>query len=674
MKDKRVCGFHHILFYGNSADLFTNFYILYIHKSHLFDKMAKKFKGGIFLRHGKTFFTKEGLMDILKPTKKKIIIVSAVLVVAIATALIFGGKKSTMNTVQAEDTVTRGDITVTITGSAAVEPYERFEIIPKVSGDIVYCPYEVGDSISKDDVLYMFDTSDTDLSVERQRISMQQSQNSYNNALEEGEKLYIKAKNSGVISGLSVNEGQEVTAGFKIATVEDTKNLEVEVPFTGSQIDSVYIGDVAQVTSSKHMSTVSGTVTHKSSSSYVGTDGTALYSVVIEFENPGAFYAGMEVGASVNGNISPGKGTISYRYSGTSSTETDGTVVKVHYENGDYVNKGDVIVTLESDTIQDRISDSTLSYKSAGIAMQQTEKSLEDYNIKSPINGTVITKNAKAGDTIDKTNSASTLMVVADISKLKFELAIDELDVSKVAEGQKVSVTCDALPEEEFEGVITNVSVEGTAANGVTTYAAQVEIAEPGNLRPSMNIDAEIIIESAYDVLMVPTEDIKTVGGRSYVFKKDDGTVKKAEKTQEPEKDELPVLTGEEDEKLPKGERPDGNKAKGEIPQRADGEEKAQQGSNGQKKGAGNMTPQAPDGYVAVEIKTGISNEDYTQVISGLSEGDIVYKTTTASSTGNSMMPGGRMQGGMGGGMPSGGMGGGMPSGGMGGMPGGGMR
>ncbi len=610
------------------------------------------------MKRAKTFFSKEKIMEILHPTKKKIIIVSTVLVVAILMGIMFGGRSNpAMKNVQADDIVTRGDITVTITGSSSVQPLERFEIIPKVSGDIVYCPYEVGDTVSEDDILYMFDTSDTDLTVERQRISMQQSENSYNDALKEREKLYITAKNNGIISGLTVKEGQEVNSGTKIATVEDTENMEVEIPFTGAQIDSISVGDTAIITSSKHMSIVTGTVTHKGSAAYPGGDGTALYTVEIKFKNPGAFYAGMEVGGSVNGHISPGKGTITTMASGTVSTETEGTIVSVNYKNGDYVTKGTVIATLKSDTITDRINDSTLSYKSANISMRQTEKSLEDYNIKSPINGTVITKNAKAGDTIDKTNSASTLMVVADISKLKFELAIDELDVSKVHEGQEVAITCDALPDEEFSGVITNVSVEGTASNGVTTYSAEVEIAEPGNLRPSMNIDAEIIIESAENVLMVPTEDIKTVAGRSFVFIKDDGSSKKEEEVEKPKMDKLPVLTGEENDDETHSRSSEDNN----MPQRP------QNGSKGNN--LTNMTPQAPDGYIAKEIEIGISNEDYTEVKSGLSEGDLVYKTTTASSSANSMMPGmaSGMNSGMGGMAGGGAMGGNMggPTGGM---------
>ena len=266
------------------------------------------------------------------------------------------------------------------------------------------------------------------------------------------------------------------------------------------------------------MSSVPGVVTHISSSTYAGGDGTSLYSVTVKFANPGVFYSGMSVGGAVGANVSPGSGVIENSASSSLYAETEGTVSNIYYSNGDYVAKGAVIAVLTSDSVDDRITDSTLSYKSASLSMQQTEKDLEDYNITSPISGTVITKKSKAGDTIDKTTAQTVMMVVADISKLKFELSIDELDISKVSEGQTVSVTCDALPDETFLGYITTISVEGTAQNGVTTYTAEVVIDEPGDLRPSMNIDASIITDSAENVLIIPTEDIKTVGDKSYVF------------------------------------------------------------------------------------------------------------------------------------------------------------
>ena len=571
-----------------------------------------------------------------KLTKGKVIIGSVIIVLIAAMFVIGGSKKksATSFAVRETDTVTRGNIEVTITGSASVEPYERFEIIPKVSGDIVYCPFNVGDHVEKDDLLYGFDTSNSDLTVERQRLSFAQSENNYKNALEEKDKLSIKAKNNGIISNMTVKNGDEIKSGAKIADISDTGNLEVILPFTSAQIGSVHIGDAASVTSSKHMSSVSGTVTHISASSYAGSDGTVLYDVTISFQNPGAFSEGMSVGGAVGSNISPGNGTIENAASASVYSETEGTVTKLYHSNGDYVTKGTVIALLDSDAVNDKITDSTISYKSAALSMRQTEKDLEDYSITSPISGTVITKNSKAGDTIDKSTAQTVMMVVADVSRLKFNLSIDELDISKVSEGQTVSITCDALPDESFYGKITTISVEGSAQNGVTTYSAEVVIDEPGNLRPSMNVDASVITESAENVLLIPTEDIKTAGKRTYVFVKDDGTLKKQSAT----KEDSPQFDGKKTTKTQDGSAPS-------TPY-GSGDKSAYSGSGGKKSGgqSGGL-PEAPDGYITVEIETGITNESFTEVKCGLTEGQLIYRQSTVSTSGTSRM----MNGGMGG-------------------------
>lgn len=616
------------------------------------------------MKRAKTFFTKENLKSLFTFSVRNCIIWAIVIILIFSLlALIKKNKKSSGIAIRETDIVTYGDIEVTITGSSSVEPYERFEIIPKVSGDIVYCPFDVGDTVEKGDLLYGFDTSSSDLTVERQRLALEQSENSYRNALEERDKLYIKAKNNGTISGFSLKAGQEIKSGTKVAEVSDTENFEVVLPFTSAQVESIHIGDAATVTSSKHMSSVTGTVTHVSSAGRSDSTGTGIHSVTVQFKNPGAFYEGMTVGGAVGGIVSSGGGTVETLASSTIYAETDGTVSHIYYSDGDYVTKGTVIAVLTSDSVNDRIADSTISYKSANLSMRQTEKDLEDYNITSPISGTVITKKSKAGDTIDKSTAQTVMMVVADISKLKFDLSIDELDISKVSEGQQVSITCDALPDENFLGYITTISVEGTAQNGVTTYNAEVVIEEPGNLRPSMNIDASVITASAENVLVIPTEDIKSVGNRSYVFVK--GNVDTDTKNSDTDKKPpMPDFNSDSQSGSKSYQKSDKNSysKSGQKPDMS----KMPSGSD---KGRSFM-PEAPQGYTTVEITTGISNEDYTEVLSGLKEGQEIYRQNTlSSSNGLRMMSGmggmGGMSGGMGGGMggsgrPSGNMSGGM--------------
>ncbi|MBQ5777678.1 MAG: efflux RND transporter periplasmic adaptor subunit, partial [Oscillospiraceae bacterium] len=292
---------------------------------------------------------------------------------------------------------------------------------------------------------------------------------------------------------------------------------------------------------------------------------------------------------------------------------------------------------INDDSNSSDMRSSELSLKNAKLSLDDQIEKLDDYTIRSPITGTIISKTMKAGDTLD--GNKSSLAIVADMSQLTFEMSVDELYIKNISVGQKVSITADALPNARFEGVVDTVSIIGTSVSGVTVYPITVVIKEYGELLPGMNVNAEIMISNAEDVLVVPQN---AVSRGNLVLVKDDG------KKTPPEKEK-----GDED----KG---------------AD-----------DKKGMLRM-PEAPEGYKYVKVTTGQANDDYVEITSGLSEGDVIYvyvlKNTEQAFAGFGGMSGGMP---MGGGMPSGGMsrpggnfssGSGMSRPGTGGMSGGGMR
>lgn len=578
------------------------------------------------------------LQQIFKPTKKKVIILCVILAVvgflgACVHSVRTKVKEAMSGLAMGVSEVTRGNVEATITGSSSVEPYESYDILPPASGDILYAPYEVGDYVEKDAVLYSFDTTDLDLNMQKAQNSLQKSSLSHQQTIDNIDKLNISAPCDGTLSGVSIKAGDEVDNNAEIATIQNTNKLKVTVPFNETQIRHISTGKTAVVSSSSHMTSVNGRVTHVASAATPQADGSRLYDVIVEFNNPGSFTKGLVVGVEVNGQVSPGLGTVEYYSDTTIKAEAGGTVSRVYYNTGDYVRKGQVIASLSSDDMARDLQKSNLEYADAQISLQETQKQLDDYNVTAPISGTVLTKTSKAGDTIDKTNSTVTMMVIGDVSRLKFNLDIDELDISTVSVGQQVNVTADALPDETFIGEISEISMQGESQNGVTTYTAKVVINEPGNLRPSMNVDASIVTASAENVLRVPTTDIKTARGKSYVFVQDENA--KAAKS--------------------------------------DNKKEDKKNKEGQKNGApdgGSREPQAPDGYRTVEIVTGVEGDEFTEVISGLEEGQKIQQQSASSSNNMFMMMGGSNGGGPGGGPGGGGNSGGGNSGGSGGQGG----
>ena len=144
------------------------------------------------------------------------------------------------------------------------------------------------------------------------------------------------------------------------------------------------------------------------------------------------------------------------------------------------------------------------SYESMKKNLEDAQEMLEDYSITSPISGTVIEKNFKVGDTIDATTSATVMAVVYDMSALEVELQVDELDISKIKVGQEVEITVDALDGAVFNGSVSRVGIDGIVAAGVTSFPVTVMITDIGELKPGMNVTADIQIENLEEVLTIP--------------------------------------------------------------------------------------------------------------------------------------------------------------------------
>lgn len=637
----------------------------------------------------------------MKPnTKKTSIILASVIVVLIVAGAIFGiiktknSKKSQIAGTASISQVTRGNVELTISGSGTVEPYERYEIIPLVNGEIISCSYEVGDFVQEGSVVYTFDKSDALLNLQKQNNSMEKSTMTYTSAMEEAEKLTVKSSYGGRILKMNVQVGDEVSANQVIATVRDDVNLKVTLPFNKEQITNITKGDIATLSSSSQMSNFTGTVTYVDSTPSAVSNGSSVYYVTVEFKNPGAVTDGTHLGAQINGQISPGHGTVSFGEEKQIKAEISGTVSKLYAEEGAYISKNSTIATLTSSDLSNSLRRSELDYNDAKLSLQSQKDALDDYTIKSPISGTVLVKNSKQGDTIDRTNSSVTMMVIGDVSKLKFNLSIDELDVARVTIGQKVKITSDAIENAIFEGEITNISMEGSSSNGVTTYDATVTINNPGELKPSMNVDAVVVIESAENAVRVPSSDIQTAMGISYVYVKNEFltdtniTVEKAianaEKSSSDSKDgEIKPNSITSTDISDTSKSAEGNGGEGMTPPRRTAPEgmtppegftredmpKREITSRKYNPNILSKLPEAPEGFTTVIIEIGIEGDDFTEIISGLEPGQEIYQQEISSSTGISFgrMPGG-MGGGMSGGMP-GGMGGGMPGG-----MGGGMR
>jgi len=553
------------------------------------EKKSKKFK----------------LPKIKKPnlTKKKIIIIAAACVILILVIFAFSkanGEKGTNKINTAE--VTKGDLTVSIEGSGVIEPIEMYNITSLATGDILKSDFEEGQEVKKGDLLYVIDTKDIDNDIEKAKVSLEKQQLSHSQTLESYASLSATAPISGVITECYVKKGDSIKSGAAIADIINNEYMMLEVPFNSSDAININAGDSAQITLENSFYKTTGTVQYVSSGEIVIDSGATVSTVKIKVNNPGAITTADKATAIVNNMACNSSGTFDYWEQKTVTAKTSGDVVSVNHTTGDKVNAGNVIVKLESADSLVALKQSELSLTDSELALQNTKDQLDDYNITSPISGTVLKKTSKAGDTLDSNTKSTTMAVIADMTKLTFDIDVDELDIGNIEVGQEVQVTADSFEGQIFQGKISNISKIGTSSDGVATYPVTVVMDNSGDLMIGMNVNAEIVIESKKDVLQIPSSALNR--GNRVIVKDEDGSKAASQE----------------------------NKNSDKVPKKND----------------------APDGYTYVTVEIGISNTDYVEIVSGLEEGDtVVVPTEKATTTTTQMMPAGGMP--AGGGMPTGG-------------------
>lgn len=566
-----------------------------------------------------------------KKKVKKFVIAGVVLAAVGAGGFFFmqGRQKeaaaSATKTVQTA-TVRRMNISSELSASSSLSPKDTYELTALVEGEVLEAPFEEGDVVEKGQILYVIDATSMDSEVSSAENSLVRAQENLQTAKEEYSEAVgkvsgntYKSTKTGYIKNLMISEGDKVSNGTKIAELYDDSIMKITLPFLSTEADQISVGSEAIVTLEDSGEQLPGTVTVVSSLVEVLSGGRLVKAVTIEVANPGGLtsltQATASVGSFVCGNESSftakTETVLAADLSGNSGLEVGSMLIS----EGSYVTKGTPIFTATAKSVEKYVKNFETSVQSAEDSLKNaqnkltnTQDNLDNYTITAPISGTVITKNVKVGDNITKgAGGSSTLAVIYDLSAMTLQMSVDELDVRNVKAGQDVVITADAIEGAVFSGTVTNVSLQSSYSQGVTNYPVTITMEETGDLLPGMNVDAEIILEESQNALVIPVGALMR-GNRVYV-----------------------------------------------------------------KEGSGSGMQQAgvPEGFVAVRVETGIINDDYVEIISGLSEGDEVYIDPSAGTTTMGMF----QMGGFSGGMQMGGFpgGGGMPSGGMGGNRGGSM-
>ena len=259
-------------------------------------------------------------------------------------------------------------------------------------------------------------------------------------------------------------------------------------------------------------------------------------------------------------------GTIEPVTSVTVGTQVSGIVSKLYVDYNSVVKKGQVIAELDRTNLISELntakanlasSESSMAYEKANYNRYKTlydkglvsadeyesallsyRKAKEDVSTKresvnkaqtnlgyatitSPIDGVVLSKSVEEGQTVAASfNTPELFSIAQDLTDMRVIADIDEADIGGVKEGQRVSFTVDAFPDDHFEGQVTQVRQQATTESNVVTYA--VVISAPNNdlkLKPGLTANVTIFTMEKNDVMSVPSKALRFIPTEAFLEK-----------------------------------------------------------------------------------------------------------------------------------------------------------
>jgi HlyD family secretion protein len=295
--------------------------------------------------------------------------------------------------------------------------------------------------------------------------------------------------------------------------------------------------------------------------------------------------------------------------------------------------------------------------------LELARERMRDVTITAPLNGTVIEKTIEPGNIIASASGTfgggTTLLKMADLSVVRVRALVDQTDIGKIQPGQEARVTVEAYPGRPFTGQVMKVEPQAVVDQNVTMFPVLIHLQNDERLlKPGMNTEVEIEIAQRDDALVVPNDAVvsmrdATTAGKALGISEDDMRQKMEALRSAARSGARPTGAPGSQVAAASGSRSSGetaNARNGETGNRRNGE--TGNPGNGQMQRRGNPrfsgSPNSgspnrrgtnrpgvvfipgPSGPEPTMVMLGVNDWDYTEVVSGLKEGDKVFLMTGA--------------------------------------------
>ncbi len=175
-----------------------------------------------------------------------------------------------------------------------------------------------------------------------------------------------------------------------------------------------------------------------------------------------------------------------------------------------------IITAQENETARLDYANAQAAVIRARTSLDLAKQRLEDATVRAPVVGTIIEKTVSLGQVITSATSAfgggTTLLKMADLSKVRMRALFNETDIGSVQPGQQATVTVDAYPDRPFKGTVEKIEPQAVVQQSVTMFPVLINLNNAeGLLKPGMNGEASVLVDRRENVVAVPNDAVRTV-------------------------------------------------------------------------------------------------------------------------------------------------------------------
>lgn len=614
----------------------------------------------------------------VKKWVKRLILLAVVLAAAllglkayIRSQAVQTGKEETYSQTQAM----RGAMAETVYGTGTTSARNQPNVLAEADGTLTDLRVSVGDEVKKGDILAVMTNDEIDDTITDLEYALWDLDAQITETRAGSKVSSIEAPVAGRVVAIYAKAGDDALAVFRregaLAIISTDERMKVELT---SEEGALGLSLDEKVTVIGDHIYAEGTVVE------LTRQGTQASVTIMEDNLPmnkdldGDGKTDMILGAAVEvrnaDGVTIGTGVLEANKPMAVSA-FGGTISYVDAILGEKVGRTERMFRLTDSPLALTIEELRLKRETSAKELNEAKEKRENLIIVAPCDGTVASIDVEEGDEI---TSGTLIGSILEGEDMNLTIAVDELDVVEVEIGQPVTITIDALSSLELTGEVYKIAPVGKNSGGVTTYDVELTFDAAGTgVRSGMNATGEIQVASADDVIYVPVEALMTISNQTYVMVADGGTTVLADAAQSASAGSQRASRGQGmRDGAPSGghDMPErsGMPSPGAMPEMAQGGDAMPEMAQGNAQAdRTQVDAQTEEGFVArvkrmasdaaqsvqawlyegvdtstaqnvtgslVKVEVGMQNDDYAEILSGVSEGDVLLYTQTDTGSG----------------------------------------